>query len=479
MSLIETTIAKINTVKDITLTEPGKNLADTLQKIDGLGGLYDIFIKYASITNQPMPSATKKAAVIACADHGVCAMNVSAYPQKTTIGMTRNYLISKGAAANAMASFSSADLFIVDMGIAADMSNLPELINKKIALGTNNFAYGPAMSRENAEKALETGINLANELVKKGYNCFLLGEMGIANTTSSAVIAAAVCGLTAEQATGRGTNISDSRLKIKIDTVKKALAINKPNPSDGIDLLSKVGGFELGCLAGIILGAAASNCLVILDGFNTSAAALIAQAVCPESSSHLMPSHLAGEPAHQASLKKLGLSPYIDLHLQLSETAGSSVIARFIDLTAELYNMARKNILPPSAKIPAELPSLCTNLDQRTMDICQERIDNLTKPIKCLGKFEEIAVNLAGILGKVQPTMEDVIKDKNMLPYILQISSCLKIPVDNMYIAEKIGLILIDASLHMLNDMKTFAEAAVAVANDGPGAGRQKGATKE
>ena len=173
MNLIETTIAKINTVKDITLTEPGKILADTLQKIDGLGGLYDIFIKYASITNQPMPSATKKAAVIACADHGVCAMNVSAYPQETTAHMTKNYLISKGAVANCMSNFCGSDMIVVDMGIKAPVDDIPGLIDRKIAHGTQNCAKGPAMTREQAIRAIETGIELVNEYAKQGYRCFL------------------------------------------------------------------------------------------------------------------------------------------------------------------------------------------------------------------------------------------------------------------------------------------------------------------
>lgn len=475
MKSIETTINNIKQVTDIRNTSTGKALAANWCKGTGLGGLTDIFFNYVSITGQSKPLPLKKAAIIACGDHGVCAMNVSAYPQKTTIDMTRNYLISKGAVANAMTNFSATDMLVVDMGIAADMSSLPGLINKKIAFGTENFVYGPAMTRDAAVKAVETGIDLADKLAAKGYNCFLLGEMGIANTTSSAAIAAAICGLTAEQATGRGTNISDSRLKIKIDVVKKALAVNKPNPADGIDVLSKIGGFEFGCLAGVILGAAAHDCLIILDGFNTSAAALIAQALCPLSAKHMMPSHLAGEPAHQAALQKLGLSPYIDLRLQLSETAGSSVIARFIDLAVQIYDMLRTDTFPDADLLPDPRATTQYSLDKDIMSTCQERIDNLTKPIKCLGKFEDVAIFLAGVLKKVQPVMDDVTANKALLlPYILATSRCLKIPVTNAYAAEKVGLILIDGALHMLNDMKTFAEAAVSVANDGPGAGRQK-----
>ncbi|WP_196594183.1 nicotinate-nucleotide--dimethylbenzimidazole phosphoribosyltransferase [Pectinatus sottacetonis] len=467
MNLLNKTIQKIDFVSDKT------NIP--IRRIKGIGGLSDILIKYMAITKQTVPQKLKEAAIIACADHGVAQMNVSAYPQKTTVDMTRNYLISKGAVANAMTNFSAADIFVVDMGIAADMKNLTGLINKKIALGTNNFVHGPAMSYKQAVKSLETGIDIANTLSQKGYNCFLLGEMGIANTTSSAAIAACICELPPEKSTGRGTNISDNRLKIKMAVVKKALSINTPNPINGIDVLSKIGGFEFGCLAGIILGAAANDRLVILDGFNTAAAALIAQAICPASASHIMPSHLAGEPAHQAALKHLNLSPYIDLHLQLSETAGSSVIARFINLAVDLFNLSLHNNLPVFNKLPDDLSLKNIPLDKTVMKFCQERIDNLTKPINSLGKFEEIALYLSGALQKPQPVMADIIKNNVLLmPYILQISHCLKKPVTDTYIAKEVGFILIDGALHMLNDMKTFAEAAVSVANDGPGSKKQK-----
>lgn len=467
MNLLEGTIKKIQEIKH--------DKTEDCQPIKGLGGLNEIYFRYLDVTKPKKPQPLKKAAVIACGDHGVCAMKVSAYPQETTIDMTANYLVSRGAVANAMAKFSQADMFVVDMGIAADM-HLPSLIDRKIAKGTKNFAYGPAMTHQQARKAIEAGIEIADDLVRQGYNCFLLGEMGIANTTSSAAIAACICGLSARQATGRGTNISDARLQIKTKVVEKALIVNKPNAADGLDVLAKVGGFEFGGLAGVILGAAAHNCLIILDGFNTAAAALIAQLLCPASASHLLSSHLAGEPAHKSALAKLGLLPYLDLSLQLSETAGSSVIVRFIELAAKLYQLQHEGKLSKAQKDFTKLTMPQYELDEKIMALCQQRVDNLTKPIKCLGKFEDIAVFLAGVLGKVQPTMSDIReKEDSLLPYVYSISQCMKYSVSNTYAAQKVGMILIDGALHMLNDMKTFAEASVAVANDGPGFGRQKG----
>ena len=466
MTLLKTTINNIKTI------QKQHNKAVT-SKLQGCGSLIDILSDYMAIKNTCTPEKLKKAAIITCADHGVAALNVSAYPQKATMDMTRNYLISKGAVANAMTNFSCADMSVVDMGIAGDMSDVPNLLNKKIALGTNNFTTGPAMTHEQAIQALETGITMAEEAIANGYNCFLLGEMGIGNTTASAAIASCICNISPEKATGRGTNISDKRLENKIAIVKKALAINAPDSNDGIDILSKIGGFEFGCLAGIILGAASHSCLVILDGFNTAAAALIAQALCPASTHYLMPSHLAGEPAHKASLQKLGLEPYIDLKLQLSETAGSSVIARFIDLAIDLFTQDQP-INIDSDYQNNKLASNNITLNESIMEICQKRLDNLTKPVNSLGKFEEIALYLSGALDKVQPTFADVETNKiKLLPYILNISHCLKKTIENISIAEQVGLILIDGSLHMLNDMKTFAEAAVAIANDGPGAQKQ------
>ena len=244
--------------------------------------------------------------------------------------------------------------------------------------------------------------------------------MGIANTTSSACVVACLCGLSPEQATGRGTNISDDRLRVKIDVVRQALAINRPDAADGLDVLAKVGGFEIGCIAGIILGAAAHHGFVVLDGFNTGAAALIAQALSPLIPHYLMGSHLAAEPAHGAILEKLGLRPYMDMRFRLGEATGSSIAVNLLDAALEMQRTLSDaeagadfyhEVMPPKAP-PLTDRSLdfylqtFPSLSAAAMEACQLRIDNLTKPIYSLGYLEQIAVELAGILDDERPPLD-------------------------------------------------------------------------
>ena len=414
-------------------------LAARLGDAAGLGALTAMLGRYAAATRSTPASLAKppKCTIISCADHGVAAMNLSAYPPETTAQMTANYLLSKGAVANAMANFAGSRLLVADLGIRVPLPPLPGLLDCRIAPGTKNAAKGAAMTREEAIRALETGIGLAEECFAKGCRCFLPGEMGIANTTSSAAIAAALCGLTPETATGRGTNISDERLKVKIEAVRRILEVNRPNPADGLDVLQKVGGFELGCIAGIILGAARRHAIVVLDGFNTGAAALIAQALAPEATGYLLPSHLAAEPAHEAILKKLGLTPCMDMRFRLGEATGSSLVADFLDAsidacrsvlaggreanterhaharqrhdaayTTEAEHAADTTPLQRSESESAPYDNAVRALpplETAAMEACQKRIDSLAKPICSLGRLEELAVRLAGVTGLARP----------------------------------------------------------------------------
>ena len=406
-----------------------------------LGALAPLLAPYARAAKGGTGSLEKpkKCTLICCADHGVAEMQVSAYPPETTAQMTANYLLAKGAVANALAAFAKSDLFVADLGIKAPLPPLPALIDCKIAPGTKNSAKGPAMTREEALRSLATGIRLADRLAAEGYRCFLPGEMGISNTTASAAIAASLCRLTPEEATGRGTNISDARLKTKIEVVRQILAVNRPDAADGIDVLQKVGGFELGCIAGLILGAAQKKAVVILDGFNTGAAALIAAALAPAVRDFLLPSHLAAEPAHKAILRKLRLTPCMDMRFRLGEATGSSIVADFLDAAIEAVQAAepdrpetegsesaaireRKAPAQEGADIEKRLTqprSLRENapqdaalslpeppaLDEGAMDACQKRIDSLAKPIYSLGRLEELAVRLAGVTGEARPPL--------------------------------------------------------------------------
>lgn len=401
----------------------------------GLGIICDILTKFASIHNDSsgkdgnkmsinMPTVNP-ATIICCADHGVAKMNVSAYPQETTINMTTNYLISRGAAANAFANLIDSQLLVVDLGINADTENLPELIYKKIAYGTANSAEGSAMTREQAVTSLEVGIELAYKCIENGINVILPGEMGISNTTSSAAITAAICELTAEVATGRGTNISDERLANKRRIVEQILTVNQPDKTDGIDVLAKVGGFELGAIAGIILGAAARHCMVILDGLNTTAAALIAYTICPTVTDYLCASHLGGEPAHKYALKKLDLTPAMSLDLRLGEAIGSSLMCDLLVMGIAGYKELFKPSIEQSMIFftvnseyqPSDSVKLSDKtfnyytqtmpeLDSDAMEGCQLRLDNLAKPIYSLGHIEKIAVELSGITQNELPELD-------------------------------------------------------------------------
>lgn len=340
MSLLQEALAKI-TMPDVAVrSQVQAKLQGLLQPAGSLGRLETMVEQYAGITGEVNPALPKPCMVVASADHGVARRLVSAYPIETTLHMTANYLISKGASANAFANFCGADMAVVDVGVAGDLSYVPELWHRKIAYGTEDFTQGPAMTREQAIQAIETGIEIVNDKVKQGCRCFLLGEMGIGNTTASAAIVGAFTGLPPEQVTGRGTGISDDRLKTKMSIVGRALAVNRPNPQDGLDVLAKVGGFELGALAGVILGSAANRCAVIIDGLNTTAAALIANAIQPLGKEYMFASHLSGEPAHIIALYHLHLQACLELGVKLGEGIGASMVVDMLHIAIKMLNNA-------------------------------------------------------------------------------------------------------------------------------------------
>lgn len=302
------------------------------------GRLVNMVAQYGAATNQKNVTIPKPCMIIASADHGVADMGVSAYPKETTVGMTQNYLIPKGAGANSLANYCGATMEVIDMGIDADMSWVPGLRSHKLGMGTKNFVEEPAMMREQAIEGIETGIRLVQEKMADGYNVFLVGEMGISNTTASALMTAKFAGLTAEEATGRGTNISDERLKLKQRIVHDVLVKYQDIPKDdAIGILATVGGFEFTCIVGVILGAAAHHGMVIIDGFNTSACALVAKTLVPASMDYVMASHLSAEKAAKSSLQNLGLEAYVDLGLCLGEASGGSVQMGMLDLAVHMY----------------------------------------------------------------------------------------------------------------------------------------------
>jgi len=338
MSLLQETLLQITVPDRAVSAHVEKQMNAIAEPNRHLGRLADMVVKYAGIVGTSQLAVPRNCMVIACADHGVADLGVSAYPIETTRHMTINYLVSQGASANAFANYCGAKMVVVDMGVIGDLSDIPGLWHRKIAAGTQNFTLGPAMTRQQALQAIETGIAIVNEQVKLGYTCFSLGEMGIGNTTASAAIVAAFTALPPEQVTGRGTGISDSRMNFKIDVVRRALAVNHPNAADGIDVLAKVGGFELGALAGVVLGCAANHCAVILDGLNTTAAALIANSIHPLAKEYMFASHLSGEPAHIIALQLLNLAACVVMGVRLGEAIGASVVVDVLSTAVELLN---------------------------------------------------------------------------------------------------------------------------------------------
>lgn len=337
MGLLDTTLDAIRPLDEEAMEKAAQRWQDLCLGMGNLGKMEAMVTQFAGITGEAVPSIPKCCTVIACADHGVYAQGVSAYPQATTIGMTRAYCETKGASANAMAYYGGADMVVVDMGINADMSKVKGLLNRKIAWGTKDITQGPAMTRGQAIESIEIGIEIARQKVAEGYKIFTIGEMGISNTTSSACILGTFNHWNASEVTGRGTNISDERLLHKVEVVQTALDVNHPDPNDGIDVLSKVGGFEFGCMTGVILGAAAGHAMTIIDGFNTTASAFIAQALAPRSVKYLMASHLSLEQAHKKSLAALGLTEYIDLDFRLGESVGAGIQTKMFDFALSVF----------------------------------------------------------------------------------------------------------------------------------------------
>lgn len=305
-----------------------------------LGRLEELSIQIAGITGKAIPEINDKVIITMAGDHGVVAEGVSAFPQEVTPQMVLNFL-HDGAAINVLAKHVGARITIVDMGVAADLEAQPALVIKKIAKGTANITKGPAMSRADAEKAILAGVDVVEEEIEKGLDIVGTGDMGIGNTTPSAAIAAALTGIEPAKLAGRGTGVDDEGLKRKIDAIERALAVNKPNPKDGLDILAKVGGFEIAGLVGVILGAAAKRKPVMVDGFISTAAAMLAVAIAPAVRPYLISAHRSQEYGHQQMVEWLGLKPLVDLDFRLGEGTGAALGISLAEAACKiLANMA-------------------------------------------------------------------------------------------------------------------------------------------
>jgi nicotinate-nucleotide--dimethylbenzimidazole phosphoribosyltransferase len=337
MSLLADSIRRIAPQDSAARAKAKSRLDQLTMPYWALGRLMDLAEDLAGMTGSVPPRTTDKTMVVMAGDHGVTAEDVSKYPQGVTAQMVYNF-VAGGAGINALAGLNGARVVVVDMGVAADLSDLAsagKIVNKRIGPGTRNMAAGPAMSHDEAIRALEAGIAVGLELGQT-TDVFGVGEMGIGNTTPSSAIVAALCGCSVADATGRGTGIEDEQLRHKIGVIEKCLDVNQPDASDPLDVLAKVGGFEIAGIAGLILAAASMRKPVIIDGFISTAGALIAHRLAPLSADYMIAAHQSVEQGHRIALQSLGKTPLLDLNLRLGEGTGAALAMNLVEAAARI-----------------------------------------------------------------------------------------------------------------------------------------------
>ena len=305
-----------------------------------LGKLEEMVEQYAAMTSG-VPEKLRSAMVLMCGDHGIAKYGVSAYPQEVTRQMINGY--KRGTAgATVLARHAKADVFVCDVGTAFDLSDIDNVYQRKVAWGTEDFTQGPAMTKEQAEAALQVGMDMADMCIDKGYNLLYTGEMGIGNTTATAAIASAVLGLDPQLTVGRGSGINDERMRIKRQVVIDGLAKNQPRKGDAMDILCKVGGYDHAGLAGVIIGAARRRVPTMVDGVNATAAALLAYGLYPECRDYMLCSHLSSDISAKAMLELMRLEPIVDAGLRLGEGTGASLAIVVLQSAMDVYNQLHK-----------------------------------------------------------------------------------------------------------------------------------------
>lgn len=309
---------------------------DMLTKPQGsLGRLEEISVQLAGIQAKPLPQIKQKAVITMAGDHGVVAEKVGNWPQEVTAQMVYNFL-GGGAGINVIARQVGARVIVVDMGVATELKAHPQLVSRRVAPGTRNMAQGPAMTGEQAVKAIEAGIELVAAEAAQGLDIVGTGDMGIGNTTPSAAICAVMTRQAVDVVTGRGTGLSDEQLAHKVEIIKQAIKVNRPDPKNPLAVLAKLGGFEIGGLVGVMLGAAARRIPVAIDGFISGAAALIATALAPELKGYLFAAHLSAESGHRLLLEHLDLKPLINLEMRLGEGTGAALGIFLVEASARI-----------------------------------------------------------------------------------------------------------------------------------------------
>ncbi|OGF44643.1 MAG: nicotinate-nucleotide--dimethylbenzimidazole phosphoribosyltransferase [Candidatus Firestonebacteria bacterium RIFOXYC2_FULL_39_67] len=328
---------------ELKISGTDKNLLSATQKrldfltkpLSSLGRLEEIAKTVVAISGKKNPVLNNKVIFTMAGDHGIAREGVSAYPMEVTPQMVLNFL-NGGAGINVIARHVGAKVIIVDMGVNYDFKGIKGLVDKKIGMGTKSFTSGPAMTREDALKSIEAGIDVV--FIEKELDIIGTGDMGIGNTSPSAAITSIYTGKAVKEVTGRGTGIDDKGLANKIALIEKGIAVNKPDRRDAIDVLSKVGGFEIGGLAGVILGGAMRKVPVVIDGFISTAAALIAVGIEPKAGEYIIASHNSVENGHKFALEHLKLKPILNLELRLGEGTGAALSMSIIEAAVKILN---------------------------------------------------------------------------------------------------------------------------------------------
>ncbi|MCS7061286.1 MAG: nicotinate-nucleotide--dimethylbenzimidazole phosphoribosyltransferase [Anaerolineae bacterium] len=321
---LEQTIQSIKPLDENAMQAARARQNELTKPPGSLGRLEVLSIQIAGITARPRPTLRRPAIITLAADHGVARQGVSAFPIEVTAQMVLNFLRG-GAGINVLARHVGAEVIVADVGVAVDLPADDDLIVHKIDYGTRDLSTEPAMTREQARQSIQVGMAIAQNAIARGCDIVGTGEMGIGNTTPSSAIAAVFTGRPVRELTGRGSGVDDAGLTRKITVIEAALARHQPNPADGLDVLSKVGGFEIGGLAGVMLAAAAARVPVVVDGFISGAAALIAASLAPAVRDYMIAAHRSVEIGHRAILDHLGLHPVLDLDLRLGEGTGAAL----------------------------------------------------------------------------------------------------------------------------------------------------------
>ncbi|HEX9079025.1 MAG TPA: nicotinate-nucleotide--dimethylbenzimidazole phosphoribosyltransferase [Desulfuromonadaceae bacterium] len=330
MNLLTETLAAIEPVDSALLEKAQAKLDRKTKPLGSLGRLEEFARRFAAIAGCLEPDTRKKVIYTFAGDHGVTEEGISAFPREVTPQMVFNFL-KGGAGVNVLARHSGCEVRVVDVGVDFDFGELPGLIGRKVARGTCNFARGPAMTREEALAALAVGIGLAREARAEGAAMVGTGEMGIGNTTPSSAIIAAISGKTVAEVTHRGTGISEEALATKVRVIEQGLAVNRPDPGDPLDVLAKVGGLEIAAIAGLVLGCAANRIPVVIDGFISTAGALIACELHPHARDYLFAAHRSVEIGHRFMLERIGAEPILDLKMRLGEGTGAALAMGLIE----------------------------------------------------------------------------------------------------------------------------------------------------